>query len=109
MHPDEVLSAAVLGGRALEDRIRVVDGYCSAVECVDVYMESADPFYPKPARYRIRATTELEYFLPERNMPVRMAGPSELAVTLPPYCARGWLYLGRAISLKRAEFSVEAE
>jgi hypothetical protein len=76
---------------------------------VDVYLDSAGPLAPQPVRYRIRASTPLDYFLPEKNMPVHLAGASELVISLPPYCSRGHLYIGRAVSLQHAEFTVEEE
>jgi hypothetical protein len=111
MQPNEVLMAAGLRGqdRRRQNSIVVVDGHCAAVECVDLYFESADPYSPKPVRYWIRNSSELEYFLPEKNMPVRMAGPSQLELSLPPYSARGRLYLGRAVSAHRSEFTVEEQ
>jgi hypothetical protein len=111
MQPDEVLDASSDGapGRLKRSRIHVVAGDCAAVECVDVYLESAGPLSPQPVRHRIRASTKLEYFLPERNVPVRLADTSELEVSLPPYCGRGRLYIGRAVSLQHAEFTVQEE
>jgi len=111
MQPDEVLDAAGVGaaGPSRQDRVHVVSGDCAAVECVDVYLESAGPLSPKAVRYKIHASTELEYFLPEENVPVRLAGASDVEVSLPPYCGRGRLYIGRAVSLQRAEFTVEVE
>ena len=64
-------------------------------------------FSPMPVRYVIRSSTELEYFLPQDNMPVKMSGPSELTLSLPPYCGRARMYLGRAVTAKRAEYTVE--
>ena len=84
-----------------------VDGHCAAVECADLFFESGAPVASTALRYRLRSSGELEYFLPEKKMPVRMSGPSELELTLPPYCARGRLYLGRVVSRKPAEFTVE--
>src|SRR5438045_2806642 len=55
------------------------------------------------------ASAPLDYFLPERNVPVHLAGASELEISLPPYCSRGRLYIGRAVSLHHAEFTVEEE
>jgi len=110
MEPGEVLAAAgVQGVSRRENRIAIIDGRCAAVACADVYLEGPAPFSPKALRYRIRSSEELEYFLPEKNMPVRMAAPSELEVALPPYCARGRLYIGRAVTVKPAEFHVEEE
>lgn len=111
MQPDEVLEAAgtELAGQRKEDRVQVVAGGCAAVYCVDVYLDSAGPLSPKPARYRIRTSAPLEYFLPERNVPVQLVGTSELEVSLPAYCGRGHLYVGRAVSLQNAEFTVKEE
>ena len=111
LQPDEVLRAAGLPsqGRRRQNRIDVIDGHCAAVECVDVYLNSTDPFAAKTKRYRIHTSTELEYFLPEKTVPVRMTGPTQLELSLPPYCARGRLYLGRAVTMKRSEFKVQEE
>jgi len=111
MQPDEVLDAAGVAalGASRQDRVHVVAGDCAAVECVDVYLESAGPLSPRVTRYRIHASTELEYFLPEKSVPARLAGASDVEVSLPPYCGRGRLYLGRAVSLQRAEFTVEVQ
>ena len=111
MQPDEVLNAAGLdtARTSRQDRVHVVAGDCAAVECVDVYLESAGPLSPRVTRYRIHSSTELEYFLPEKNLPVHLAGASDVDVSLPPYCGRGRLYLGRAVSLQRAEFTVEVQ
>jgi hypothetical protein len=111
MQPDEVLDAVGVrpAGRRTQDRIHVVEGDCAAVQCVDVYLESAGPLAPRPVRYHFRASSGLEYFLPEQNVPVHMVGPAELELTLPPYCGRGRLYIGRAVSLQPADFSVAEE
>ncbi len=111
MQPDDVLEAAGAGaaGRRKGNRVQVVAGDCAAVYCVDVYLDSAGPLVPQPVRYRIRASRPLDYFLPERNMPVHLAGASELEISLPPYCSRGHLYIGRAVTLQHAEFMVEEE
>ena len=110
MQPDEVMMAAGLtvkdGSRT---RVLTVNRRCAAVECVDVFLSSADPFSPKQVRYRIRSSLDLEYFLPEKNLPVRMTGPAEIELSLPPYCGRGRLYLGRAVTAREADFEVEEE
>jgi hypothetical protein len=57
---------------------------------------------------RARASFQSEeYFLPERKRPVRMTGPSLIELSLPPYCGQRRLYLGRAVSLTPANYSVE--
>jgi hypothetical protein len=111
MKPEEVLAAAGFAppNRNVKNRVELVDGHCAAVECVDVYLEGAEPFSGKTVRYRIRSSTELEYFLPEKNMPVRMTGSYQLELSLPPFCGRGRLYLGRAVTTTRSRFTVEQE
>ncbi len=111
MQPDEVLDAAGLdaAGASRQDRVHVVPGDCSAVECVDIYLESSGPLSPRGAIYRIHSSTALEYFLPERNLPVNLVGTSDVEVSLPPYCGRGRLYIGRAVSLQHAAFTVEVK
>lgn len=111
MQPAEVLIAAGLTNEAgrRPSSILAIDGGCAAVKCVDLYLENANPFSPQLVRYRIRASTELEYFLPEAKMPVRMTAPSELTLSLPPYCGRGRMYVGRAVTANSADYVVEEE
>jgi hypothetical protein len=111
LQPDEVLSAAGVAAQTQKKlpSIHLVDGACAAVNCADVYLVNATRLSPTPIRYRIRSSTELEYFLPEEKVPIRMADPSGLELSLPAYCGRGRLYLGRAVTAKRAEFTVEEE
>ena len=86
-----------------------MDGDCVAVKCVDAYLLNAPPLAAESVRYRIRASKEMEYFLPEEKMPVKMVGPSELELSLPPYCGRGRMYLGRVVTAVSADFTVEEE
>ncbi len=111
MQPNEVLMAAGLIPRehTRHPEIHVTTGGCVAVSCVDVFLLNPDPFSPSLARYRIHSSVELQYFLPEDKIPVRMAAPSILELSLPAYCGRGNMYLGRAVSDTRAEFTVEQE
>jgi hypothetical protein len=77
LQPDEVLSAAGVAPQApgKHASIHLVDAHCAAVNCADVYLMNATRLSPKPIRYRIRSSTELEYFLPEEKVPIRMAVP----------------------------------
>jgi hypothetical protein len=111
MQPAETLAAAGLSTHE-PDRpalIHLVDGGCVAVQCMDVYLMNAKPLSAAPVLYRIRSSRELEYFLPEERMPVVMSGPSELTLSLPPYCGRDRMYLGRAVTAAKAEYTVEEE
>ena len=110
MQPDEVMNAADLihyDGKPIA--IEAVQEGCVAVNCMDLYLANANPLSPHAARYRIRSSADLEYFLPEEKLPVRMLGPSELELSLPAYSARPRLYLGRAVAATRVGFSVTEE
>ncbi len=109
LQPDEVLSAASADSQAKNKTpsIQQVDGACAAVSCADLYLLDATRFSPAPIRYRIHSATELEYFLPEEKVPIRMRDPSALELSLPAYCGRGRLFLGRAVAAKRTDFTVE--
>jgi hypothetical protein len=108
MQPSEVLIAAGAAANAQRKPVglHLVDGGCAVVHCVDVYLVNGDAFAPQAIRYKILSSTELEYFLPEEGMPVRMSGPGQLELSLPPYCGRARMYLGRAVTAKRAEFTI---
>ncbi len=108
--PEEVLAAAgEVSGSSKPDQIRTVDGGCAVVHCVDLYLRISKPLSPRPTRYQVVSSTELEYFLPNGNMPVRMSGPSVIEVSMPPFCGRGEMLLGRVVSSKSAVFSVAEE
>ena len=75
MQAEEVLNASNLTSQpsALPE-IRQVDGRCVAVHCVDLYMMNPLPFFERPLRYRIQSSTEFEYFLPEKDVPIQDVG-----------------------------------
>jgi hypothetical protein len=107
MQPGEVYAALGLETlRARRASVDTVDGDCAAVSCVDVYLMSGS-VRPSAVRYRIHSSIELEYFLPREGMPVRMAGPSDLEMNLPPYTGANHVLLGRAVTKTPAEFHVE--
>ena len=106
--PSEVLRAAGLASPPkTPDSIDVDDGSCVAVKCVDLYLLTSDSFSSYPVRYRIHSSTELEYFLPEDRMPIRMTSPTNLELALPPFGGRPRMYLGRAVAMNRSDFTVE--
>lgn len=108
MPPDQVFSAAgVLPPKATAAELREVDGECAAVHCADLYLVNPDRRSPSPVRYRIGSSMALEYFLPAERAPARLTGASRIELTLPPYCGRSRLYLGRAVAGRRARFKLE--
>jgi hypothetical protein len=106
--PDEVLAAA--RGEPHQRNpvaLETVDGSCAAVHCTDLYMGNLNPLSPKPVRYRVLSSTELEYFVPNEKMPIRMTSLSRIELPLPPYSGRDRMYLGRAVTAGRARFTLE--
>jgi hypothetical protein len=110
MQPDAVLAAAGVAPPAdPKPSIATIDGSCAAVHCVDLYLIDPRPASGAARRFKVNSSAELEYFLPEKKLPVRMTGPSLIELSLPPYCGQRRLYLGRAVSLKPANYSVEEQ
>ena len=108
MQPDEVLEAAAAAPpKARENQIDTIDGRCASVYCADLYLESPTDS-ENEIQAIIRSSAELEYFLPSQRVPVRMTGPSRLELSIPAFGARGRIYLGRAVSASRVNFTVAA-
>jgi len=61
----------------------------------------------QPVRYRIRSSDRIGV-LSSRTGDAGPDGrpPLQLELVLPPYCGQGRLYLGRAVTIKRAKFAV---
>ncbi len=109
MAPDEALAAAGAGPPAHSppDTVQAIDRSCAAVMCADLYLVTANPLRPNPARYRIRSSAALEYFLPEERLPIRMTDSSNLELSLPAYAGQRRLLLGRAVSLAHTDFTIQ--
>ena len=110
LQPDEVMAAAGGGGATKHAaEIQRIDGMCAAVKCMDLYLVGGAVLSPQPTRYLIHASTDMEYFIPDEKTPARMTGPRELELSLPPYCGRNRMLLGRAVMAREANFTVEEE
>ncbi len=106
--PNEVLVAAGVLQQQDNAELEVVDRECAAVFCADLYLNPRR-LVAEELRYRIESSMELEYFLPHKELRVRMSGPSRLEFSLPPYCGRGRLFLGRAVTSGRAGYRLKEE
>lgn len=106
--PDQVLRAAGVLTAPLTQptQLRTVDKACAAVRCTDLYLLSAEPLSPEPARIVVRSSAPLEYFVPADRLPVRMSSPRTLELLLPPYSGRSRLYLGRAVTNDDSAFTL---
>jgi hypothetical protein len=106
------LSAAdvltVIGSRpgTLTPRVIARDGGCAVVHCVDLHVLNLDWQSEDHLRYSITSSVPFEYFLPEKDIPVRPAGPNHLELVLPPFAGADHLFLGRAVTATASEFSV---
>jgi hypothetical protein len=106
--PADVLAAAgLLPNRSVAPVLIAQDGNCAAVHCIDLILLPGNRLLPAPSNFLIRSTAPLDYILPERSIPLRLAGPLELTLRLPAYTARGQLYLGRVVSTQPARFTLE--
>ncbi|MBM3769200.1 MAG: DUF3142 domain-containing protein, partial [Acidobacteria bacterium] len=107
--PPEVVLAVVEGkpdaGSMAE--VRVEDRKCAAVQCVDLTVRGIDPWSPTAVRYHVESSGEIDYFMPVTNSPARMAGPSRLEVTIPPYVGVSQLRLGRAVASVAAKYTLK--
>jgi len=108
MFPEEALQAAELGNQpAGKSQVLEIDGHCATVSCRDLYLESARPLAPVLLHGRVRVSAELEYVLPEPKLQTRMSGPSQIEFTVPAYCGRGRLFIGRAVTRQPAKYILE--
>ncbi|MBL8234628.1 MAG: DUF3142 domain-containing protein [Bryobacterales bacterium] len=106
--PSEVLHAGKAGRpQSNEATLQTRSRGCAAVSCAELIAEFRGPLAIRARRYRIRTSLPLEYFLPAEGIPVRMTGPSELQFTVPPYCTRGRVPLGRAVTVNESKFELE--
>jgi hypothetical protein len=106
--PDEVLTAA--GAAAIpanRPTLKTDDERCAAVHCATLTLTGLPSLPAKPIRYRVTSTTDLEYFLPEKNIPVRLTGPRSIELTMPAYAGRMDLQLGRAVAARPTTYTLE--
>lgn len=86
--------------------VRALDQKCAAVQCVDLTVKGIDPWSAAAVRYHVESSAEIDYFMPVTNSPARMAGPSRLEVTVPPFVGVRQLRLGRAVAGVAAKYTL---
>jgi hypothetical protein len=84
--------------------LTALDGDCSTVHCLDLFLHPANRYSPDWQQFRIASSIPLEYFLPDEHAPVKVVGTRNIEVTLPPFAGVPAIYLGRAVAVARAEF-----
>ncbi len=88
--------------------IEVDEGDCAAVTCSDLSLRIADCLPDHAAVYRIQSSRPFEYFVPDPRIKSRISvtGASSLRLELPAFHGAAFLYLGRAVTLDPAQFTV---
>ena len=109
MAPAQVMSIVNSDAKQSRPEVMTVDGECASVKCMDVFVVNGVTLNPNPVRYRLKASTELEYFIPNPRIPARMTGSSQLELSLPPWSGRQRIHLGRAVSAMAATYTMETE
>ncbi len=109
LRPAEVRQALATGTLVTGPcTLEAVDGLCSAVSCVDLYLRLGDRFPTRPISIRLLAGANLEYFLPAEHVRARVTGRRRIEVRLPAYVSLPRLRLGRAVTRQPAPFHLEA-
>ena len=105
MEPEVVMAVAT--GKPIPPKVatlRTIDERCALVHCSELYLEATPGLDPKPIRYIIEGSEELEYFIPDEQTPARMAGRGRLEFTLPPFGGRTRIRLGWAVAASPAKY-----
>lgn len=102
-----VMPADELLGYPPTPSLDLIDGACAAVSCMDIYLTNGGTLNRMPLHYRIIASDNLDYFLPDRKLPLQMSGGKDIELSIPSWGGRGRLYIGRAVSTEKVTFSLE--
>jgi hypothetical protein len=105
--PDEITD--ILAGKAPGTGYSVEseDAGCASVECSDLSLIQNDRF-PSHARViSLTSSTPLEYFLPCGSIKPTVNQSDKLQFRIPAYNAETKIYLGRAVSKKPAQYTVQ--
>ena len=86
-------------------RVEAEDGLCATVHCSDLVLEIGDRFAGRKKDIWIHSSEDLEYFLPEKEIPCEVVAARLLHVIVPAHPAVRRVLLGRAVTLDRATYS----
>jgi hypothetical protein len=112
MAPAEVFRAVAGGPQGpVEDAVEALAGDCAAVRCSDVYLLLGDQFPDASRAFTLRASADLEYFLPQAKVGklASMTARNTISVRLPAYHGETRLYLGRVMSKSTPQFTLSGE
>ncbi len=106
--PDEVRSIIADGKQApRKSRIEADDGFCSTVNCSDLYVILSDRFPEKSIKLQIRSSLDLEYFIPCENVAAKRDGRGTIEISVPAYAGVPRIYVGRAVTRQPSTFVLE--
>jgi hypothetical protein len=109
LRPAEVRQVLATGTLAAgPSTLEVVEGFCSAVSCVDLYLHLGDRFPTRPIAFRVQTGAELEYFLPAEYVRAQVTGRLTIEIQLPAYVSLPRLRLGRAVTREPVTFRLAA-
>jgi hypothetical protein len=108
LRPAEVLNViGVVSDSDKAPHLSVVDGGCVSVDCVDLRISNINGHSPVSLRYTITSTTPIEYFLPEKDITVRLSTPKQLEFILPPFAMISRILIGRVATGAHSELSIK--
>jgi hypothetical protein len=108
--PDEVESA--LSGKSptpVSDTMAIEEGNCVAVSCSDLYFKPGNRFANKPGHFEIHMKENVEYFLSEGSLNVKVSGPRTLEFAIPAYPIIPKIYLGRVVTQNATSFVLRSK
>ena len=112
LNPSQVLSWITHADIALGNpTLAAEEGNCAAVSCMDLDLRIPNQLPENTTIFTIRSSLPLEYFLVNEKIKSRISvtGASTMRLELPAFHGTGRVYLGRAVTLEEAKFTVVEE
>lgn len=108
LSPDDVLDAIAEEIPATHEPVlELEDGGCAALHCADLTIGRLPRLSGKALVYRIVASGEFAYFLPETGVPIRVGSTGVLSFELPAFAGIDHVRLGRVVADRIPEFAIE--
>jgi hypothetical protein len=105
--PDEINNAIANKNEPDRTVVEVQDGYCSVVNCMDLYIGLVERFPDKPVHLQIRSSSDLQYFIPAESIKGKQTGSMTIEILAPAYAGSPRIYIGRAVASGPLRFGVE--
>ena len=89
-----------------EFTLKIEDGFCATVQCSEIYLGMKNLFPEESVTVKIGSSTPIEYFIPSTRIKSRPSREKGIQFTVPPYSLNPFVYVGRIVTKKHADFSV---